>query len=103
MSMNNITMVGRLTRDPEMKYIQSSGKEIAIARFTLAVDRDYKNITFLAKSRKTFRIEIFMFPDLFHIAISERDHNSVWEIFQQVLVSRVTYTITYLRPFNLNS
>lgn len=40
---NNITIVGRLTRDPEMKYIQSSGKEIAIARFTLAVDRDYKN------------------------------------------------------------
>lgn len=40
---NNITMVGRLTRDPEMKYIQSSDKEIAIARFTLAVDRDYKN------------------------------------------------------------
>ena len=41
--MNNITIVGRLTRDPEMKYIQSSGKEIAVARFTLAVDRDYKN------------------------------------------------------------
>lgn len=41
--MNNITMVGRLTRDPEMKYIQSSNKEIAVARFTLAVDRDYKN------------------------------------------------------------
>lgn len=41
--MNNITIVGRLTRDPEMKYIQSSDKEIAIAKFTLAVDRDYKN------------------------------------------------------------
>ena len=40
---NNITIVGRLTRDPEMKYIQSSNKEIAVARFTLAVDRDYKN------------------------------------------------------------
>ena len=40
---NNITIVGRLTRDPEMKYIQSWNKEIAVARFTLAVDRDYKN------------------------------------------------------------
>ena len=41
--MNKVELLGRLTRDPEMKYIQSSGKEIAVARFTLAVDRDYKN------------------------------------------------------------
>ena len=39
--MNNITLVGRLTKDPELKYIQGSGT--AVATFTLAVDRDYKN------------------------------------------------------------
>ena len=39
--MNNITIVGRLTRDPEMKYIKGSGTPVA--KFTLAVDRDYKN------------------------------------------------------------
>lgn len=39
--MNNITIVGRLTRDPEMKYITGSGTPVA--KFTLAVDRDYKN------------------------------------------------------------
>ena len=38
---NNITLVGRLTKDPELRYIQGSGT--AVATFTIAVDRDYKN------------------------------------------------------------
>lgn len=41
MSINNITLVGRLVRDPELTYIQGSGT--AVAKFTIAVDRDYKN------------------------------------------------------------
>ena len=39
--MNNVVLVGRLTRDPELKYIQGSGTPVAT--FTLAIDRDYKN------------------------------------------------------------
>lgn len=35
---NNVTLVGRLTKDPEMKYTQS-GK--AVTRFTLAVNRSF--------------------------------------------------------------
>lgn len=35
--MNNVNLVGRLTKDPELKYIPGSGK--AVANFTLAVDR----------------------------------------------------------------
>lgn len=38
---NNITLVGRLTKDPELKYIPGSGTPVAT--FTIAVDRDYKN------------------------------------------------------------
>ena len=38
---NNITLVGRLTKDPELTYIQGSGT--AVATFTLAVDsNEYK-------------------------------------------------------------
>jgi single-strand DNA-binding protein len=37
--MNQVSMIGRLTRDPEMNYTQS-GK--AVANFTLAVDRRFK-------------------------------------------------------------
>lgn len=37
--MNKVILTGRLTRDPEMSYSQSSN--LAIARFTLAVDRRY--------------------------------------------------------------
>ena len=33
-------MVGRLTRDPDVKYLQSG---TAVANFTLAVDRTFKN------------------------------------------------------------
>ena len=35
--MNNVNLIGRLTRDPELKYIPGSGT--AVANFTLAVDR----------------------------------------------------------------
>lgn len=38
--MNNLILVGRLTKDVELKYIPGSGT--AVANFTIAVDRDYK-------------------------------------------------------------
>lgn len=38
--MNKVILMGRLTRDPEMRYSQN-GNNTAIARYTLAVDRRY--------------------------------------------------------------
>ncbi|AVX21622.1 single stranded DNA-binding protein (ssb) [Carboxydocella sporoproducens DSM 16521] len=38
--LNRIILIGRLTRDPELRYT-NTGK--AVARFTLAVDRPFKN------------------------------------------------------------
>ena len=37
--MNVAILIGRLTRDPELKYVPSTGK--AVANFTIAVDRTY--------------------------------------------------------------
>ena len=37
--MNNVALVGRLTRDVELKYIQGSGT--AVANFAIAVDREF--------------------------------------------------------------
>ena len=37
--MNTVIMIGRLTRDPELRYIASTGK--AVARFSIAVDRAF--------------------------------------------------------------
>lgn len=37
--MNKVILMGRLTRDPEIRYSQGGEKSIAIARYTLAVDR----------------------------------------------------------------
>lgn len=35
--MNNVVLIGRLTRDPELRYIQSG---TAVSRFSLAVDKN---------------------------------------------------------------
>lgn len=39
--MNKVILVGRLTRDPDMRYSKGENST-AIARFSLAVDRRYK-------------------------------------------------------------
>lgn len=38
--MNNVTLIGRLTRDPEVRY--TSGSQMAVARFSVAIDRPVK-------------------------------------------------------------
>ena len=37
---NKVILMGRLTRDPEVRY--ASGDNLAIARYTLAVDRRFR-------------------------------------------------------------
>lgn len=37
--MNSVVLVGRLTKDPELRYISGTGTPVAT--FTLAVNRDY--------------------------------------------------------------
>ena len=39
--MNKVILLGRLTKDPEVRYSQSENP-LAIARYTLAVDRRFK-------------------------------------------------------------
>lgn len=36
--MNNVVLIGRLSRDPELRFIPSTG--MAVAKFNLAVDRE---------------------------------------------------------------
>lgn len=38
--LNKITIIGRLTRDPELKYTTNGN---AVSRMTVAVDRNYKD------------------------------------------------------------
>ena len=40
--MNKVVLMGRLTREPEVRYTQGENS-LAVARFTLAVNRKYKN------------------------------------------------------------
>ena len=35
--MNSVVLIGRLTRDPEVRY--TAGTQMAVATFTLAIDR----------------------------------------------------------------
>lgn len=39
--MNKVMLMGRLTRDPEVRYTQGE-QPVAVARYTLAVDRRFK-------------------------------------------------------------
>ena len=39
--MNNVVLIGRLTRDPELRYTTGSN-QMAIAKFTIAVDRPFR-------------------------------------------------------------
>lgn len=38
--MNNVVLIGRLTKDPEMRVLPTTGTQVAT--FTIAVNRDYK-------------------------------------------------------------
>lgn len=40
--MNKVILMGRLTRDPEVRYSQNGDSNLAIARYTLAVERRYQ-------------------------------------------------------------
>lgn len=39
--MNKVILMGRLTREPDVRYSQSGDGSLAIARYTLAVDRRF--------------------------------------------------------------
>lgn len=40
MSLNQVTLIGRLTKDPELRYTPNG---VGVAQFTLAVDRPFAN------------------------------------------------------------
>ena len=39
--MNNVVLIGRLTRDPEVRY--TSETQMAVARFSVAIDRPVRS------------------------------------------------------------
>ena len=59
--MNSVQLIGRLTRDPEVRY--TSGTQMAVASFTIAIDRitradaerqaDFPRITVFGKQALT--------------------------------------------------
>jgi single-strand DNA-binding protein len=51
--MNNVVLIGRLTKDPELRYIPES--QNAVATFTLAVDRPFAK----EKTADFIRITVF--------------------------------------------
>ena len=40
--MNHVALIGRLTKDPEIRKVSGNGKDIVIAKYSLAVDKRYK-------------------------------------------------------------
>ena len=54
--MNNVVLIGRLTKDPELRYIPES--QNAVATFTMAVDRPFSK----EKQADFIRITVFGKP-----------------------------------------
>jgi single-strand DNA-binding protein len=40
--MNKVVLLGRLTKDPDVRYSNNGDNQLCIARYTLAVDRKFK-------------------------------------------------------------
>lgn len=63
--MNRVNLIGRLTRDPELKY--GAGNQTAVARFSIAIDRhtkqgeekqtDFPNIVVFGKQAERLNID----------------------------------------------
>lgn len=51
--MNTVIMIGRLTKDPELRYIPNSGK--AVANFDIAVDRPFSK----KKETDFFKVQVW--------------------------------------------
>lgn len=76
--MNNVDLIGRLVRDPEVRYSQGA-EPMAIARFTLAVDRKYRRegeatadfINIVAFGRSGEFVEKYFFKGM-KVAVSGR-------------------------------
>jgi single-strand DNA-binding protein len=51
--MNIVILVGRLTKDPELRFTPSTGK--AVAKFSMAVDRDFSK----EKATDFFNVTVF--------------------------------------------
>ena len=51
--MNTVMMIGRLTKDPELRYIPNSGK--AVANFDIAVDRPFSK----EKETDFFKVQVW--------------------------------------------
>lgn len=45
MALNKVILIGRLTRDPDVRYSNNDGDQLCISRYTLAVDRIKKGET----------------------------------------------------------
>ncbi len=68
--MNNVVLVGRLARDPELRYIPEYGTPVAT--FALAVDRGYTKRMELEKSI-LYQLKLWEDPQNFVLIISQKE------------------------------
>lgn len=83
--MNNVSLIGRLTKDVDLRYV--SKNSMAVGSFTLAVNRDVKS---LQGERKTDYISVVMwgktaefaykyFSKGSRVGVTGEIHSRVWE------------------------
>jgi len=85
----------------DVELVMAPKTDYNLSYLNLAIDQDYKNVTFLAKTTKQFRIKMYDSPELYMLSIFEVNQGGSENIVQQILFSKNSYSITYMMPFNL--
>lgn len=98
-SMNQITLLGRLTKDPEMRYSQSG---TAVTRFVLAVKRDNNDkadfiycIVFGKQAESTAQYckkgRQILLSGRLEINVSKNEQNNQTQSFTTVIANRIEF------------
>ena len=100
--MNQVVLLGRLTRDPEIRY--TSGTQMAVATFTIAVDRpvkagkeketDYPKITVFGKQAENcehFTCKGKRVAIVGRLQTGKYDHNGKTRYTTDVIADRVEF------------
>ena len=100
--MNRVVLLGRLTRDPEIRY--TSGTQMAVATFTIAVDRpvkagkeketDYPKITVFGKQAENcerFTCKGKRVAIVGRLQTGKYDHNGETRYTTDVVADRVEF------------
>jgi hypothetical protein len=92
----NNTIPVELYMTPKINYSDSF--------LMLVLNKDYKNGTYIAKTKKSFHVKLYDNPTFYLVTVYENDYRQDNDkLLQQILIDKNSYSVTYLMPFDLSN